>query len=407
MSRHCSVAAVLVCVTTSLPLSASANAPAWESWGQPYQQPRRVYAPPRPVNPVYQQASYASYSPDSAALDCGFAQALNLPDQCIRKNERTRQGLLGLTNYLKRLPLAAQVAPLWGRVSNAALLETVNELLAWHDGLAPGTLQDRFFLRELSSAGRAAEAEYTGYFTPLLSVHEHPDGEYRIPIYRKPAGGLASLSHAEIASRALSGRNLEVAWTNDAVNLFFAQVQGSGVARFPDGSEMVLEYAGDNGKRFRSIADYMRQQGFRPRNYGNEAIREWLRENPSKIGEVLTANPRYVFFKLTSGLPTTSSGLQVIPGHTIAVDSNYIPLGAVLLAEVPRIDADGQNVGQDWRLLFAQDQGGDIKGAGRLDLYTGFGQPAENLAHGITGFRKAYMLVRRPGYGRGENVAGM
>jgi membrane-bound lytic murein transglycosylase A len=406
MSKHCFVMAVLVCAAAAvgLVLPAQANSPAWEAWNpvnqpvpytQLYQQPRRAYAPSREVNPLYRQVSYSSYSPDDAALDCGFAQALNLPDRCIRKNARTREGLLSQNNYLRRLPFAAQVAPFWGKVSNGALLETVAALLDWHDGIAPGNLQERFYLREISSPQRAAQAEYTGYFTPLLEVREHPDSVFRIPIYRKPAGQLATLSHAAIAGQALRGRGLEVAWTNDPVNLFFAQVQGSGVARFPDGRELVLEYAGDNGKTFRSIATYMRGQGIKPRNYGNEAIREWLRSNPARMGEVLTSNPRYVFFNLSAGLPKTASGSQVIPGHTIAVDRNYIPLGAVLLAEVPRIDANGRNAGRDWRLLFAQDQGGDIKGAGRLDLYTGFGQPAENLAHGITGFRKAYMLVRR------------
>ena len=414
MFRHYVAATTLLLGSLMLPQSVMANVPAWESWRplytpqpyvQPYQQQRREYAPPRQGNPVYRQAAYGSSPPFDSSLECGYAQALQLPDQCIHKNARTRHGLETLVNYLKRVPPAQKAGTGWVNISNAALLETVHELLNWHEGITPGTLRERFSLREISTWRGDAKAQYTGYFTPFLEVRHHPNSEFRIPIYRKPSGTLAQLSHADIARRALNGRGLEIAWTNDLANLFFAQVQGSGIARYPDGKEMLLEYGGDNGKTFSSIAHYMKQRGIKLRNYGNEAIRDWLRANPQRAGEIITSNPRYVFFKLTTGLPTTASGTRVIPGHTVAVDRNYIPLGAVLLAEVPRIDANGREVGRDWRLLFAQDQGGDIKGAGRLDLYTGFGRHAENIAHSVTGFRKAYMLVRKPGYGRNTNIA--
>jgi membrane-bound lytic murein transglycosylase A len=295
---------------------------------------------------------------------------------------------------------------LWANISNAALLETARELLDWHEGISPGSLFERFSLREIT-AGYGSQAEYTGYFTPVLDVRAYPDSEYRIPIYKKPPGSLALLSHAEIAQHALSGQNLEIAWTNDPLNLYFAQVQGSGIAHFPDGHNMTLSYASDNGKSFHSIADYMKQQGYKPRNYGNEGIREWLRNHPDKLGEVLTYNPRYIFFKLTNTAPQTASGNGVIPGHTVAVDKRYIPLGSVLLAEVPRIDGSGREVGSDWRLLFAQDQGKNITGQGRFDLYTGSGVGAENIAHGITGFRKTYMLIRKDGLGRNAHIAGL
>lgn len=405
MFRYYFVAIPLVLGSLALPQSIMANAPVWESWQpiytpppyvQPYQQQRQAYAPPRHGNPVYRQATYGSMLPFDASLECGQMQVWQLPDRCIHRSATTYEGLQTQASYLRRLPAMQKVGLGWGNISNAALLETVHELLNWHDGVTPGTLQQRFLLREISSWRGDVKAEYTGYFTPLLEVRAHPNDEYRIPIYRKPDGPLAQLSHADIAHNALSGKGLEVAWTNDLANLFFAQVQGSGIARFPDGTEMVLEYAGDNGKPFSSIATYMKQRGIKLRNYGNEAIRDWLRANPQQAREIIISNPRYVFFKLTSDLPRTASGTRVIPGHTVAVDRHYIPLGAVLLAEVPRFDANGREVGHDWRLLFAQDQGSNIKGAGRLDLYTGFGPQAEIMAHGITGFRRAYMLVRKP-----------
>lgn len=415
MFRLYARAFALACVLVPSVSHGNANAPVWESWGsvfqpEPYaqlhEQERRQYVPSRQGNLQYQQVAYSHYQPVQSAMDCAFTHALNLPDACINRDDQTRQGLLTQARYLGRQSQYSTVAPLWGNISNLALLETVRELLDWHDGMSPGSLQERFSLREVNS-GRRPEANYTGYFTPVVDVRTHPDSEFRIPIYKTPPGYLVHLSHGEIARNALGGKGLEIAWTNDPVNLFFAMVQGSGVARFPDGRKMMLDYAADNDKQFQSIAEYMRARGYKPRNYGNEAIREWLRAHPERIGEVLTSNPRYVFFKLTDDLPKTASGTSVIPGHTIAVDSKYIPLGAVLLAEVPRIDSWGNKVGTDWRLLFAQDQGIRIKGPGRVDLYTGFGQQAEELAHGITGYNKTWMLVRKPGYGRRSNMAGL
>lgn len=403
MFRYSLALGIVACFVMLILQPVRANVPVWEAWGNVlpaqsyranYRTVQRGYAPARQGMPVYQQARYSSAFVENNPIDCGFAQALNLPDRCIRKGDRTRRGLLEQAQYLQRLPMAQRVAPLWGNISNAALLETVQELLNWHDGMTPGRLQDRFSLRELNSS-RFAQAEYTGYFTPVVDVRWYPDREYRVPVYRQPTGALARLSHADIAQRALNGKGLELVWTNDVVNLFFAQMQGSGVARFPDGREMLLDYAGDNGQEFRSIADYMKMRGYQPRNFGNEAIREWLHTHPQHIAEVLTANPRYIFFKLVEGLPKTASGMEVIPEHTIAVDRNYIPLGAVLLAEVPRVDATGRTVGSDWRLLFAQDRGVRIRGEGRLDLYMGAGPSAEVATHSVTGFRKAYMLVRR------------
>lgn len=416
MSRSSPKVVALVCALIPILSQANAYAPVWESWepvlqpesyGQLYENERRQYMPARQGNLLqYQTVAYSRYQPERTSVDCALAHALNLPDGCIRRDDKTRQGLLTQARYLGKQSRYSTVAPLWGNISNLALQETVQELLDWHDGLSPGSLQDRFSLREVGS-GQRPEANFTGYFTPLVEVRTHPDSQFRIPIYKAPPGHLKKLTHGEIARNALGGKGLEIAWTNDPINLFYAQVQGSGIARFPDGKEMMLDYAADNGQPFRSIADYMRMRGYKPRSYGNEAVREWLRAHPEKVGEILTHNPRYVFFKLTADLPKTASGTSVIPGHTIAVDSQYIPLGAVLLAEVPRIDSRGNKVGSDWRLLFAQDQGVRIKGPGRLDLYTGFGRQAEELAHGITGYNKTWMLVRKPGYGRRANVAGL
>jgi len=316
-----------------------------------------------------------------------------------------REGLKQLQTYLQRQNPRQKVGKAWANLSNAALMQTVNALLGWDYTYQPSRIAKQFELRIISSSQRVGEANYTGYFTPIIDVRRQPDRQYRYPIYAAPQDYHAHLSRREIAAGALRGNGLELAWTNDIVNLFFAHIQGSAIARFADGRKRLLSYAGNNKQPYRSISRYLRTHCAMKGSLSNSNIRRWLHRHPQRIREVLDQNPRYVFFQWADKRPKTAMGSLVIPWHTVAVDDKYIPLGAVLLAEVPRINAQGEIEGQDWRLLFAQDRGSAIKGPGRLDLYTGAGQQAEQATYRLTGFRKTYLLVRRKLNGATANYA--
>lgn len=346
-----------------------------------------------------QRASYTknmAHLPNHEFISCQNASALNLPDHCIQRSAFNRRGLEEQIRYLRRHNPAQPVAQQWANVSNGALLQTAHELLNWEQGFSTKSLQEKFFLREIGSHRHTANADYTGYFTPVLQVQNYPDQRYRFPIYTAPRGG-TRLTRSEIERGALSNKNLEIAWTNDRVHLFFAHIQGSAIARYPDGTERYLSYSDSNQHTFGKISQLLRNKGYMQGSLSNENIRRWLHTNPGRIDEVLNYNPRYIFFNLSDRLPRTATGATVLPGHTLAVDDRYIPLGAVLLAQVPRIDHVGKRIGSDWRLLFAQDRGNDIKGPGRVDMYTGMGQQAETATYRVTGLHQTYMLIRKPG----------
>lgn len=361
---------------------------------QGYPAPRLRLASYSKPAPFGHSAHTPAYSQRAGNSNCNSSNAQNLNAHCLQRGAAIKRGLMEQAKYLKRHNPNLHKGKSWANVSNGELLSTVNKLLAWHDGKLRGSLPQHFELRTVNAASNQSGAKYTGYITPLLDVKRTRDNEFRIPIYKSPQGG-TTLSHAAISEGGLQGKGLEVAWTNDPINLYFAQIQGSAIARFPDGREAMLTYSGNNGKSYRSIARYLRDKGYKSSGFGNESIRQWLKANPGKIAEVMHSNPRFVFFDLKEDAPQTASGAHVIPGHTIAVDDQYIPLGSVLLAEVPRVDTNGNTVGKDWRLLFAQDKGAAIKGAGRIDLYLGAGASAEKQAHQLTGYRKTYMLLDR------------
>src|SRR5258706_4623810 len=90
-----------------------------------------------------------------------------------------------------------------------------------------------------------------------------------------------------------------IAWMK-AEDLFFLQVQGSGVLVFPDGRRMKAVFDGVNGARFKGIAAPMREQGLlADSDTSAEAIRAWLAAHRGAEAQaIMQLNPRYVFFRL-------------------------------------------------------------------------------------------------------------
>ncbi|UOG92345.1 MAG: MltA domain-containing protein [Candidatus Thiothrix sulfatifontis] len=368
---------ILVGVLTSAAIPTHANPPIWESWSQP-PPPRGEFAPSRAG--IWQpRLQLATYSQPSAAIS------------------PVEAGLRDLARSLEGKGLWERQAPLGSNIATKTLLETIQQLLYWRGDLFPATLRQQFELIPLT-AQQTQAGQFTGYYTPILTGSRTRTAQFRVPVFGIPNGKLSRLSHAEIAGGALANQGLEVAWVADPYLLYMAQVQGSAEIHFTDGSTSTLDYAGDNGKDFRPVSTYLQAKGYNIGKLTHENIGRWLREHPQIMREALLNNPRYIFFHETQGLPKTASGMPVIPGHTVAVDSRYIPHGSVLLAELPRVNSQGQKVnGTEWRLLFAQDHGRAIQGKGRFDLYTGVGHTAESAAYALSGMHRAFLVVRKSG----------
>lgn len=334
-----------------------------------------------------ENTSYTFSEPVSPQCD----QLAVISSRCIVNNEKTRKGLLHQIRYLKKYPGYRQFAPQGVKLSGQQLLTTADGVLRWLD--SNERLTDRFELVNLTQYGDS-QAKFTGYYTPEIAASWYYSSEYRYPVYRMPDdASLRGLSRAEINSGALQGRSLEIAWVKDPVALFYIHLQGSGVLAFENGERKILQFAGSNGHPYRSIASYMQQRGYLNDDLSRRAITAWIQQHPETLAEVLAANPRYVFFKLGDEMASSASGMELIPGHTVAVDTRFIPFGAVLLAEVPQVDSQGNVINYQWRLLFPQDRGNAIKGENRLDFYTGTGEMARRWANNVTGLRRAFLLL--------------
>lgn len=228
---------------------------------------------------------------------------------------------------------------------------------------------------------RKTEVLLTGYYEPIIEGRRNPSKRFRYPIYGPPADAAKrAKSRREIEQGALRGEGLELFWTDNQVELFFLQIQGSGRLRLADGTRIRLGYAAHNEHDYRSIGRVLVARGDLTLAAATApGIRNWLAENPGKVAETLLTNPRYIYFQ-ERGLdpsvgPRGSLGVPLVPWHSVAVDPTHHAPGSVgrLRGMLP----DGRSLDT---IVIAMDAGAAIEGPTRMDLFLGTGPGIGNLA---------------------------
>jgi membrane-bound lytic murein transglycosylase A len=275
------------------------------------------------------------------------------------------------------------------------------EALAVTDAAA--FFRDRFDWVRVGSG----EAFATGYFEPEIRGSRTRQPGYEVPVYAKPddlvrcygpqGTGRGRVDHegycalyytrAEIEDGALQGRNLEIGWAADPIELFFLQIQGSGRLLLPDGQVMRIGYADQNGREYVAIGRLLRDRGILPPGGASmDAITAWMRSQPDGGRSLMRENPSYIFFKeLTGPGPLGALNVPVTPRASVAADPKFVPLGAPVFVTLDRPEASG--------LWVAQDTGGAIKGANRFDTFWGAGEAARLTAGGMAAKGQALLLL--------------
>ena len=206
-------------------------------------------------------------------------------------------------------------------------------------------------------------------------------------------------SRAEIDHKgALRGRGYEIAWTKDPVDIFFLQIQGSGILQLPDGRRLQVGYAGQNGLPYRSIGRLLIDGGKIPREeMSMQRLRRYLAEHPAERDEIMAYNESYVFFRFVSKGPLGALEVPVTAGRSIATDLRLFPKGALgfIYSERPVLDLEGKLLG--WtpflRFVLNQDTGGAIRGPQRVDLFFGPDAQAGAEAGYMNSAGKLYFLA--------------
>lgn len=237
----------------------------------------------------------------------------------------------------------------------------------------------------------------TGYYEPLFSASKTKTPTHPYPLYTKPGdvkkGTPYKHDRAAIDfGNALQGRGLEIAWAKSLVDVFFLQIQGSGRLSFPNGETKYILYNGSNGHPYVSLGKALIERGFSTKEeMSMQKIRQVLEEHPDKQAELLSLNPKYIFFRLGDKGPYGAFGEVLTPRVSVAVDRKYIPLGALLAvdAKLPGYQSDVEE--QFSGLMLAQDTG--TMHENHLDLFCGAGDKAEFQAGNMKGRATAYLLL--------------
>jgi len=235
---------------------------------------------------------------------------------------------------------------------------------------------------------------FTGYFEPELFGSRVQTGVFKYPVYGPPKhieGRWPDRREIETTD-ILKGRGLEIVWVNDLTALFFAQIQGSTRVTLTDGSSIRLGFAAANSYNYRSVGQELVRRGvYQAHEVSAEVIGNWVKRNPTEGPELLRHNPSYVFFAEVTKTknhqgPLGAMNWPLTPLRTVAVDTEYVPLGAPVW-----IEKDGALKLR--RIMIAQDVGSAIRGAQRADIFVGTGRVAGRAAGQIRDPGRLVMLT--------------
>jgi membrane-bound lytic murein transglycosylase A len=334
--------------------------------------------------------------------------------------------------YYQRLPDSATFTygdlvyrPREMAASTALFLKIVEETAGEARDAA---IREQFLFFE--SRNDRGAAFFTGYFEPVLPGSLARTERFRAPLYAVPADLVVldlapyadlGLLPAEVRSKSLRGkiqgrklvpyddrdriafkdalaaRAEPIAWVTDEIELFFLQIQGSGLIRLEDGTLLRVNYADQNGHPYRAIGKLLRDK-IPPEQMSLQALKAYLRAHPEQVREVLDYNPSYTFFRRVEEGPLGNIQVPLTPGRSLAMDARLAPKGGIAWIDttLPAAATPGAAAPLPVRRFgVVQDTGGAIAGHGRVDIFWGTGDEAEAIAGPFKQQGRVFLLVAR------------
>jgi membrane-bound lytic murein transglycosylase A len=282
-------------------------------------------------------------------------------------------------------------------------------------------LQEKFLFFE--SRNTSGNAFFTGYYEPLLDGSPEPIDLLNQPLYARPHDLIeadlgqfkAAWDNEKIFGRveenrfvpydtraeivyedSLQYRAEPIAYVNE-VELFFLQIQGSGIVRFPDGSQKRVNYDSQNGRPYRAIGQKLKDQ-IPKESMSLQALKEYLSAHPDEVRGILSYNESYVFFREVDEGPLGDIEVPLTPLRSIAMDRRSVPRGSLAFIEtsVPVFDKGMQIDSKPIkRFVLVQDTGGAIRGHGRADIFFGHGTDAELIAGHLKSQGRVFLIIAK------------
>jgi membrane-bound lytic murein transglycosylase A len=237
----------------------------------------------------------------------------------------------------------------------------------------------------------------TGYYETEVEGSRTRTEQFTVPIYGPPrdlVSGARYKTRREIETHGLSQLAPVLFWARHPSEVHILHIQGSGRVRTPDGVHHRVGFAGSNNHTFRGIGSILRENNIDVGgNYCMVNVKRWLDNNVERGRAFMKQNDRFIFFREIHGDgPIGALGVPLTPMRSIAVDSEFIPLGLPLF--LVTTEPSGRSINS---LVVAQDVGSAIKGVIRVDLFYGFGREAFQIAGRMSNQGRYYILLPRDG----------
>lgn len=171
--------------------------------------------------------------------------------------------------------------------------------------------------------GQTMTSLFTGYYLPEIPSSLTQTETYNVPIYDVPNNliqiNLTDFS-SDLPNRQLVGRldnqhlvpfysreDIDhgaiaqsapvVAYLRSRIDRLFMEIQGSGIIKLPDGTQVNLGYSGKNGLPYTAIGRVLIERGIlQPNTVSQQTIQAYLEAHPDERDEIIYKNRSFVFF---------------------------------------------------------------------------------------------------------------
>lgn len=307
----------------------------------------------------------------------------------------------------------------WQKACSAAVQINSQSAGKPSDDIVSSYFKQYFSVYKATNLDGSDTGTITGYYEPLLNGSRTKSAKYLYPLYASPndlitveldsifpelrykrvRGRLVGnklvpyYNRAEIETDASPLKGRELLYIDDIIDVFFLQIQGSGLVQLDTGEQVHVGYADQNGHTYNSIGKLLVERGELTLDKASmQGIKNWARNNLDKLRELLNNNPSYVFFReLPAGLPGPlgALGVPILGEHSVAVDPKFVPLGSPIFLST----TEPNSAKPLKRLMMAQDTGGAIKGGVRADFFWGAGNEAGAKAGAMKQTGKIWVLL--------------
>jgi len=264
---------------------------------------------------------------------------------------------------------------------------------------------------------RKGSVWFTGYFTPIYYGSKTPTAEFKYPVYQRPADLVSDPVTGEVKGRQLADgsiqpyptrgeieksgmlHGLELAYFRDPMEPYIIQVQGSAKVILPDGQQMMIGYAGKNGRDYHGLgAELVKDGKIDKKHLSLPAVLEYFKAHPEERAMYMARNDSFAFLKEydVKEWPSGSLGVQVTPQRSLATDKTIFPRASLTFVAVDKASQDGSAMIPYNGFLLDQDTGGAIKAPGRADIYMGIGPQAGQQAGAEFAQGRLYYMFVKP-----------